>query len=171
MKKLIVLLSVLFLIAACLAGCEQSTAGGNTPVEPSEDPSTVEQEFSRHEISFTFPGDFIDYTNTPVGQGYSFLYANSQLGLIGLEEPKEKYPDFAGFLAAKADELGAEATQKNGFWTLTYIDETQNEPQTMLCIFYESESSFWTVKAYCPEDVYTTYAETMWEYATSAKLD
>ncbi len=173
MRRLILFAVVFSLLCLFFTGCNSTPTVEPGPVESTDDPQSVQNIFSQSDIQFILPGDFIDYTGTPIGGDYTFLYANGNLGLIGIEERKDEagYTVFDDYLADQADTLGSELTQKDGFWTLTYIDNTQNESQTMLCIFYESTSSFWTVKAYCPEDVYSMYQADMWTYATSAKLN
>lgn len=170
MKKIFIILLAVCLTAACTVGCNSNSGGESTTAAPTEPPAPT-QILSKSSISFAFPEDFIDYTDSPINDGNTFLFANGSLGLIGNEVSKDNFQSFSDYIEAQALETESDAIEKDGFWTLTYVDNTQNEPQTTVCVFYEIESSYWTVKAYCPEDVYSIYQETLWKYITSATFE
>ncbi len=172
MKRIITFLTVMLLLLTCFAGCKGDSAPNYGPQELQE-PLPDELNFSKNGIHFTLPGDFQDHTDGILNQGYTFLYANGSWGIFGTEETKnpELYPDFSAFVSAKASAMGVEAVEKSGVWTLTYRDDTKNEPETCVRVFYQSESSYWTVTAYCREDVYDIYQEAMWNYVSSATFE
>ncbi len=170
MKKPVIFLLAVCLVLLCFSGCHDQPASGNTPVEATEDPNFY---LSKNGIHFTLPEGFQDYSETPLSQNYTFLCSNGHIGLFGIEEPKEfdRSLNFDGFLKYWENSLGSKATQRDNLWTITCLDTTVNEPQTLLYVFYESLDGFWAVCAYCTEDVFESYQETMWTYASSATFD
>ena len=175
MKQTALLLSVLLLLSVFLCSCKQDKKDTMTPTAVSTIPQASEPtepvHFDTEEVSFVLPGDFTDFTDSPFGQRYDFAYACDFVGVVGISQEKNQEADLAAYAAAYAAEKGSEAVQKDGFWSVTYEDLTQNEPQTFVCAFYETENKYWTVESYCPSILFENYAEDMWSYVISAKFN
>lgn len=171
------ILTVLLAICMLLCGCKdshqqtnpsQSTAAGD--IQSGEE--TQMQTLERNGVRFTLPSDFHDYSESPIGQGHDFLYGNDSLGIVGDKTAKEDagVASLMEFAAATAAQYGAETSQKDGVWTVSYEDPEANEPQSNLCVFYETEDSFWIIRTYCPTQILDSCREDMWHYATAAEF-
>ncbi len=173
MKKFLVTLTAILLILSCFAGCKKADTNTppitTVPLQPPADP----KEFGINGIRFALTEDFTDYTHTPIAPDDTFRYANANWGLAGKEELKNagNFQDLASFAAYYGEKTGCEVQVKDGFHTFTHIDNTLQETETHIYVFYESETSFWLVRAYCREDTSETYMEEMWKTATSATFN
>lgn len=173
MKKVLTIVTVIFLLCGVFAGCNnaETAPGTDSPVTVPQETEPPMQHFSRDGVNFTLPTNFKDHTDTPLAQDCSFLYSDGYIGLLGIQSDKAAQPetvtDLASYAADQAAALGGEAVQKDGIWSYTYEDPTQNETQIYICAFYEAENCYWTIKAYCTADMQQTYGETMWGYVAS----
>ena len=176
MKKILSVFLLLALLLTAFAGCKAGETPETTAPSPLADPTEPgEQVFTKNGLKIQLPDFFTDYSDLPIGQGYSFLYAGPYNGVEGIEEKKADMPesvtDLASYAAHQQAIYGGELTQKDGIWTLVYQDPTQNETQTYVCAFYETDAGYWSVKAYCPEDVYATYEADLWSYVTAVTFE
>lgn len=174
MKKLLSIMLAVMLLCGVFTGCN-SADEETLPATVPEATEPEEKEFLKNGIQLTLPGDFSDYSDYPIGQAYTFLYAGPSDGVYGMEDSKASLPetvtDLASYAAYQATLLGGEAVQKDGVWTLTYEDLTRNEPETNLCAFYEGNDCYWTVTAYCPSRSYEENQEIMWGYVTAVTFE
>ena len=161
---------LILLLAFCLlfAGCKNAES-----VQEPEEPEiqVTEPPFSHGGVHFSLPEDFTDYTKLPLGQNYEFLYANAHMGIYGLKDNSggldEEINSLEAFAAAQAERNGTEAVKKDTCWTFSYEDQTQNEPQMIICAIYESGDYYWSIFAYCPSDLFESNSEAMWGYITT----
>jgi len=176
MKKLLTVVTVIFLLCGMFAGCNNAeNAGTEAPDTIPQETEPPVQHFSKDGVNFTLPTEFKDHTGTPLATDCNFLYSDGYIGLLGIQGDKAAQPetvtDLATYAADQAAALGGEAVQKDGIWSLVYEDPSQNETQIYICAFYEAENCYWTIKAYCPADMQQTYEETMWDYVTSPTFE
>ena len=164
----------------------------NTTVEVTEDTTAQVTEDTTVEVTeapqqlpsgdvtlkLNLPNDFMNYSNTELSDGYAFLYANAEIGVLGVQENKEELftyfdeTDLEGYanLIAELYELDTVPTQKDGIWTLTYSDDTSGDSFTYISAFYETEADFWNVQAYCLTKDYDKYGDDLWEYITNIEF-
>lgn len=179
MTRIFTILSVLFLISILLVGCKKPDTPTENPSVPTQTtvPATEppRQSFERAGISLELPENFRDYSEYPMSQEYEFLYASDFVGIFAIQESKdtvnEAVTTLETYCTYQASVLSGEAAQNAGIWTITYQDLTQNEPQTYICAVYETEDAYWTVKSYCPSDLYETYKEAMLSYVTAVTFN
>lgn len=172
-----------FFLAMCmlLVGCKDTEKTDNT-TQPATTQPTVEttqpQEkvpthiLERNGVRFELPMEFYDFSETKIGQDHGFLYGNDEMVIVGDKTKKDdgSIASLEQFAAWKASEYGAEAVQKDGFWTVTYEDPEANEPQTNICVFYETQDAFWVIRTYCPSQILDICQADMWRYATAAEF-
>lgn len=131
------------------------------PTQPSQ---------KQNSISLELPDDFEDYTGKPGAEQYDYLYSNGQMG-IGINAiRKPQYGTLEDYAYREADYYRTQATQKDGFWTITYEDPDSNEPQTMIHVFYEDADTYWTVQGFCPSQCYDQYESIIWQYITGVEF-
>lgn len=167
MKKLKVLVALL-LVASLLSGCSLL----NTVL------SQTEKEYTYENISVKLPANCINYSGTALAGDMTFMFANTDIGLLGIEEKKADLfamygqMDLQGYakLLSQLYDLDAEPVQKDGFWTVTYTNSTDSDIYTYVSVFYETAGSFWNVQAYSLESKYENYAEDLWKYATTVQI-
>ena len=180
--KYISIIAVIVTMCLLFAGCGKNgdTQNSNTPVQNDSSNGVVETEpqeniFRYNGAQMVLPADFSDYTLSPIASDYTFLYADAMKGIIGIEEKKEEIDpavtSLESYAAYQAAKFGTEAVQTEGFWTLEYEDFTQNEPQMLVCVFYETEDSYWIVKSYCTSDMFETFETVMWNYVKSVTFE
>lgn len=157
---------------------EDPTEADPTEAEPTEtdpeDPTEAEQGV----VTIDIPDDFLDYSNTTLASGYAFMYANEDIGIIGVQENKEELylyfeeMDLEGYanLIAELYALENPAEEKDGFWTVSYTDDSTGISFTYIGVFYETEADFWHIQAYCMTEQYEEFADDIWQYITSAKF-
>lgn len=186
MKKLLTLILVLTL---CLSftGCGESLKELGQQLEDMgevlDDAIDAVQEpdqektFTNNGVTLTLNTSFLDFTNTEKNtEEYAFLYASDTIGILSIEENKQELFDMFGEmdvqgyadLIAELYELDVTAEQKDGFWFYTYASTSNDVPQTFLCVFCETENSFWNLQSYCDTSLYPENQEAMWKYLTSA---
>ena len=174
------ILAILLVGCMLLVGCNNSEPADNTQSQNPIDQATEETQpqevtYTRKGVRFTFPANFSDYSDFAFGQQYDFLYADAYIGVLGIEDVKadlsEEITSLEVYAANQASAFGTQAEQKDGIWTALYEDLEQNEPQMMVCAFYETENSFWTIKSYCTSDVFTENQDAMWSYVTAATFE
>ncbi len=171
MKKLICTLLAMLVLGMGFAGCKSETPATPTatspsafhnPTEPTVETQPVEM------LNLPIPEGFSNATGTPASEGYEFLYSAASMGITGKKisktEVAENVTDLASFAASQAENVGVETTQTDGFWTYSYIDDTQNEPQVFLSVCYEGAENYWIVTIFSPDRVYESNAAQMWDY-------
>ena len=157
------------LLALCLvfAGCGKS----DNPAIENQEPV----DFGRGGVIFDLPEEFTDYSDSPLAAHYVFLYASPYVGIYGLRDHSggldEEISSFEAFVQSIAQRYNTEATQKDGIWVISYEDLEQNEPQTIVCAFYEVGDMYWSICSYCPSDLFEDNSEAMWGYVTSVKFE
>ena len=180
--KYISILAVVLTMCLLFAGCGKNgeNQDPNTPAQNIGSSGVEETEPQEHIFRYNgaqmvLPLDFSDYTLAPIASDYTFLYADAMKGIIGIEERKEEIDpavtSLESYAAYHAAKFGGEAVQTEGFWTLEYEDLTQNEPQMFVCVFYETERAYWTVKSYCTSDTFETFETVMWDYVKSVTFE
>ena len=172
MKKLICMLLAMLVLGMGFAGCKSETPDAtptatspsafHNPTEPPVETEPVEM------LNLPIPQGFSNSMGTPASEGYDLFYSAATMGITGKKISKTEVPetvtDLASFAAAQAANLGVEATQTDGFWTYSYIDETQNEPQVFVSVCYEGAENYWIVTIYSPDRVYEDNHAQMWGY-------
>lgn len=168
--KTIRIIAVMLLLCLLLPGCKKAEDSQST--QPTAAQPTEPTPYARSGAVLELPGDFFDYSDTPLGEGHSFLYGNDLMGIMGDEYSKTETAadSLEAFAQSQAEMHGVEATQKDGFWTITYEDPNQNEPQIFICAFHETQSSYWIVSAYCPDRMLEDCQADMWKYATNVQF-
>lgn len=168
--KIIRLLVVLMALCLLFVGCNNEPDSVPT-IADDLSASPVQPAFNRGGVRFNLPEEFSDYSQSPMGQNYEFLYADSFVGIYGLKDNSggldEEIDSLEAFVAAQAEKHGAEPTQKEDYWVFSYEDLEQNEPQMMVCAFYEVGDFYWSIYSYCPSDLFESSSEAMWGYITS----
>ena len=179
--KYISIIAVLLAMCLLFAGCKDDPAQTpDTPVQTDGTGVPVETEpaeytFSYNGATVTLPNTFTDYTLYPIAADYTFLYAEPLIGLCGIEDLKDEIDpsvtSLETYVAYRAGLVGGEAVQQDGLWTLTYEDQSQNEPQMMVCVFHETERGYWIIKSYCTSDVFAEHETDMWNYVKSVTFE
>lgn len=171
--KYIRILAVLLAMCLLFAGCKGSS-DHKTPDELFDE-EQPDADFSRCGIVFDLPEDFTDYSNSPLATNYEFLYASPYVGIYGLKDHAggldEEINSFEIFVSKIAERYGTEATQKDGIWVMSYEDPEQNEPQMIVCAFYEVGDMYWSICSYCPSDLFEENGDAMWGYVTSVTFE
>ncbi len=158
--------------------------GSSDTEDPDEDPTDAEPAEtdpvpeSNVKVELDLPKGFLNYSNTALADGYAFMYSNEDIGIYGTQENKEElflYFDemdlqsYADLITALYG-VGEAAEEKDGFWTVSYTDDSTGESHTYVGVFYETEADFWYVEASCLTEKYDEYAEDLWKYITSAEF-
>ena len=180
--KYISIIAVLLAMCLLFVGCKNSDQGSEPSQQVPTDPNGVPVETEPQELTFsyngatvTLPGTFVDYTLMPLAADYTFLYAEAMVGLAGIEDLKEEVDpsvtSLETYAAYRANLVGGEAVQQDGLWTLTYEDLTQNEPQMLVCAFYETERGYWIIQSYCTSDVFENHQADMWNYVKAVTFE
>lgn len=167
MKKIKILVALL-LVASLLSGCSLL----NTIL------SQNEKEYTEGNITVMLPANCLNYSGTAVAGDMTFMFANDNIGFLGIEENKADLfalygeMDLQGYanLIAQLYELDNEPVQKDGFWTVTYTNNVDTGTYTYVSVFHETAGSFWNVQAYSLESKYEEYAEDLWRYATTVQI-
>lgn len=129
-------------------------------------------------VDLELPEGFLNYSNTALADGYAFMYANEDIGIVGIQENKEELflyfgeMDLKGYADIIAQMYGASETaeEKDGFYTISYTDDSNGESSTYVGVCYETEEDFWHVQAYCLTALYDEYAADLWKYITSVEF-
>ena len=168
--RFIRILTLLLVMCLIFTGCKESK---NPDSSSNENQEAVD--FSRDGVIFDLPEDFTDYSDSPLATNYVFLYASPTVGIYGLKDPSggldEEITSLETFVESIAQRYNTEATQKDGIWVISYEDLEQNEPQTIVCAFYEVGDMYWSICSYCPSDLFEDNSEAMWGYVTSVKFE
>lgn len=167
MKKLKVLVALL-LVASLLSGCSLL----NTVLSQSE------KEYTQGDVSVMLPANCLNYSDTAVADDMTFMFANDNIGFLGIEENKADLFALYGEmdlhsyaqLIVQLYELDTEPVQKDGFWTVTYTNSTDSDVYTYVSVFHETSTSYWNMQAYSLESKYEEYAEDLWRYATTVQI-
>lgn len=159
MKNTVKLLAVLMAVCMLFAGCKGKEAKNS---------------FSQDGLYIAFPDIFVDYCDTPLAEGYDFLFAGDYVGVLGSSSDKNEQPegvsDLRSYAEHKAQMYGAQLQEKDGFLTASYEDLEMNDPQMYVYIFVESKNCYWSIGAYCMSDSYENNAEMMWKYITAVEV-
>ena len=179
MKRQIVakVAAVTALMALLFSGCKtQGPGNGNANNAGAANPESLPQ---KTEASLThivtagiplrLPIAFADYTGEPIAQGFDYLYADEQITIGISSEKRPENETLEGFVNQEAAYFHAQATQKDGIWTISYESAEYNEPQTMVNAYYEDAENYWRVQGYCPSQCYEQYKDLIWQYITSTE--
>ena len=178
--KYMSILAILLIGCMLLVGCNQADSAGATQAQDPhadapEETIPLEVTYSRKGVSFTLPSNFSDYSELPLGTQYAFLYAEPYIGIQGIEDVKadlsEEITSLEAYATEQAAAFGTQAEDRNGIWTAVYEDQDQNEPQMIVCAFYETETAYWTIQSYCTSDMFETNQDAMWSYVTAAAFE
>ena len=173
MKKLLLVITLLCLVLSCLAGCGKENVGGTTAdiniIEPTEAPVAS---YTGYGIKLSLPDNFQDATeNTYYSEEFTFLYSDGYVEIFGFKVARGDTADLVAYAQSEAAEYGTTASQKDAFWTISYLDNTMQDTQSCVSVFYDDGESYWTVTARCREDVYADNESAMWTYITSATFE
>ena len=181
MKKIsiiAVILAFILVFTGCKGNNQADNASNPLPTDQSGVPIETEDgkvTYSYNGATAILPNTFTDYTTNAIGADYTFLYAEAYVGLGGIEEFKdelnENITSLDSYVSYRAELVGAEPAQENGQWTMCYEDMTQNEAQMVVCVFHETEESFWIIQSYCTSDVYSEHEAEMWNYVNSVTFE
>lgn len=124
------------------------------------------------------PDDFLNFSNTALGEGYDLVYGNDDIGIMGIWDNKEEINSYFGEtnlesyakLIAALYELDVEPVQKDGIWTFSYTADSEGSNYTYVCAFCENATEYWNIQAYCLTEVYEQFAEDMWRYITDVQF-
>ena len=185
MKKCARILAVLLAAALLLSGCEwvdkakEYSGVFSDALEAQKNPNQTKT-YANAGVSFELPNDFLDCTGTELAKEYPFLYANEEIGILGVQENKvELFESFGemdkmGYaeLIAQLYNLDVTPTTKDGQVTMTYESASDDGTmKTYLCIIFETEEDFWNIQCYCNSESYDQMQETLWGYLTTAQFD
>ena len=154
MKKVFLLLLI---VSLCVSGC---SAKENTAPHNHED------------LTIRIPTDYIDLSGEEYAQDLTFIYGLAPVTVSGLRDDKSMFTAFDldlngyGRLVLELNNLGSELTEKDGIPTFTY----EANRYTYLVTFWETESAYWTVQAYCPTADYDSVSDDIWEILSSVTV-
>ena len=160
------------LLALCLifSSCGSSETPEDLAIENQEP-----VDLGRGGVSLDLPEEFSDYSQTPLAEHYEFLYASPYVGIYGLRDHSggldEEISSFEAFVQSIAQRYNTEVIQKDGISVISYEDLEQNEPQTIICAFYEVGDMYWSICSYCPSDLFAENSDAMWGYVTSVTFE
>lgn len=160
------------LLALCLvfSGCGSSEKSDDLAIENQEP-----VDFGRGGVILDLPEEFSDYSHTPLAEHYEFLYASPFVGIYGLKDHSggldEEISTFEAFTQDIAHRYNTEVIQKDGISVISYEDLEQNEPQMIVCAFYEVGEMYWSICSYCPSDLFAENSDAMWGYVTSVTFE
>ena len=137
--------AALFLALLLLAGC-----GAQEP----------ENTYRFDGLAVTLTGDYSDLSQESYAQNYAFLYGSTELSVLGMRTGKQYLPNFtlreyAG-LMLKKNKLTCEIQDADALYTADYVSavDDQGTEYHYLTAFYETETDFWTVQIYCPQETF-----------------
>lgn len=170
MSKVVTIFLVVLMLFSVFTGCKKEEQ--STPVTTVKPQTTGLKTFTCNGLTMELPEKFYDYSDSPIGVGHSFLYGSDFMGIMGDEYKKSEneFTSLDEFVQAQADAHSTQAAQKDGFWTITYEDPSQNEPQIYICTFYETQSSYWIISTYCPDIMLEDCQADMWNFATNVRF-
>lgn len=153
MRKLLVLLLVFSL---CLTGCSSKT---ETAAHTYED------------LTIQIPTDYIELTGEEFADSLDFIFGKDPIAINGLREEKATFAAYGleldlqryGELIRLSNNVSGDLTQRDGIWTFSY----ESGGFTYVVTLWETETAFWTVQAYCPNENYGSVKDDMWEILRS----
>ena len=153
MKQALILLVILSL---CLTGC-----GGKA--------DAVFRNFT--DLSIEIPEDYLDLSKESFAVDLDFIFGKDPITVSGYAEEKEAFLEYGleldlqdyGELLMASNKVESQLTEKNGIYCFTY---TAGE-FTYLVTLWETESSFWTVQAYCMTKEYSKVEDEIWKILSS----
>ena len=156
MKKLFVLLLVLSLF---LTGCSTKEASVSHSIE---------------DLTIRIPAGYIDLTGEDFAADLSFVFGKDPIALNGLREEKATFEAYGldldvqsyGKFVILANNVSATLEQKDGIYTFSY----ESGGFTYIVTVWETETAFWTVQAYCPNENYGKAKDEMWHILRSVKV-
>lgn len=158
MKKCTILLLVLVLLCASLAGC------GN------ETPTTT---YTHDDLTLSVPADFINLSDTFAAE-LDFVYGLDPIAVNGLRETKATFAAYGldinleryGQLLISSNKVQANLEQKDDILFFTYASNSF----TYVVTLWETEEAFWMVQAYCPTEDYSKVKSDIWEILSSVTV-
>ena len=156
MKKLFALILVLSL---CLTGC------GTKPAAPS---------YAFEDLSIQVPEDYINLSDEDFAADLAFVFGKDPIAVNGLREEKATFEAYGlsldlesyGRFVILANNVSATLEQTDGIYTFSYT----SGDFTYVVTVWETETAFWTVQAYCPNENYGSVKDDMWEILSSVTV-
>ena len=156
MRKLFALILVLSL---CLTGCSTKSAA----------PS-----YAFDDLSIQIPEDYINLTDEDFAADLAFVFGKDPIAVNGLREEKATFEAYGldldlqsyGSFVILANNVSAALEQKDGIYTFSYA----SGDFTYVVTVWETETAFWTVQAYCPNEDYGSVKGEMWEILSSVTV-
>ena len=173
MKKFLQIIAICLLFGVLFPGCKKKQLEEVVPtygdvIAPGTE--IDEKILERNGVRMILLEEFEDYSESPMGQAYEFLYAAEYVGVYGSRFAKNPQLDLESFSQYNSAEWCVQAEQKDGVWVVEYVDDTQNEPQAMVCAFYESRDAYWMIQAYCPQELFAQCQEIMYACVLTAQI-
>ena len=133
---------------------------------------------SNVKVDLELPENILNYSNTALAEGYAFMYSNEDICILGTQDNKEDLflnfdeMDLQGYadLIAVLYGIGEAAEEKDGFYTVSYTDDSTGNSYSYVGVFYETEADFWLIQGSCLTEKYDEYAADLWKYITSAEF-
>lgn len=156
MRKVLVLLLIFSL---CLTGC-----GKKATDEP----------YVFDDLSIQVPADYINLSDEDFAEDLSFVFGLDPIAVNGLREEKATFEAYGlkldlqsyGSFVILANNVSATLEQKDGIYTFSYV----SGDFTYVVTVWETETAFWTVQAYCPNEDYGSVKGEMWEILSSVTV-
>lgn len=153
----------------------EDTEVEETLPEPEED--TTEE--NSQPVTLNLPWDFLNYSGTEMSGEYDILYANADIGIMGIGERKTDIAtyfgdkDLVGYAQLIADvyEIQNEVVERDGIPVLYYTADANGENYTYTVVFFETEDKFWQIQGGCLTEQFDQYEEDIWQYITSATFN
>ena len=156
MKKLFALLLVLSLF---LTGCGTKEASVSHSIE---------------DLTIRIPAGYIDLTGEDFAADLAFVFGRDPIAVNGLREEKSTFEAYGlnldlqsyGKFVILANNVSATIEEKDGIYTFSY----ESNGFTYVVTVWETETAFWTVQAYCPNENYGKAKNEMWSILRSVKV-
>ena len=129
------------------------------------------------DLSFTLPYTFTDMSgDSTENPNQAFMYAQDNLYITGFQESKAELSKYFQYISLGAyvqmfcenyfPDIPAQHT--DDIWNIVYTTAIDGKDYTFLCLFYETQESFWRVQACCPSEDFAENQQVMWDYLSSA---
>ncbi|MCI8331647.1 MAG: hypothetical protein HFE78_02330 [Clostridiales bacterium] len=134
-----------------------------------------EKEFSKEGFTITLTDAFKEQEIAT----QTVAYVSTKVSVSALKEEKSAFEDndldidlsdYADLVIA-ANNLSAEAEEKDGLLCFTYDNSVSGQNFTYLATVFESSDAFWLVQFGCEKDKYDSFKEDFVKYAKTVKVD
>ena len=131
------------------------------------------------ELSVEVPMTYLDLSSQDYAEDLDMMYGDGHVVVAAVRNDRAELESYIedltlegyGELVIEMNELDTGLIQKDGLWTFSYEADSNGDMFTYVAAVYESDTSFWTVQAYCLTAEYEKYQDTMWEVVSSAKTN